>query len=277
MPSAPTYQIDVQAGPIYDVTVTSTETAYTVEVVTGPTYQVELQLGTGPAGSAATIALLPPTTLPAGSLATAENVGTPTAAVIQLGIPAGHDGTGTVDSVNGVSPDGTGNVVWKPAAADISDATSTGKAVVTAANAAAARTAIGAGTSNLALGATAATAMPGDKVATDLGGAASNDSRFVGVPVSMQTAAYTLVAGDAGSIVEVNSASAVSVTVPASTFAAGQIVEVCQYGAGQVTIVAGSGVTLRNANGLKISAQYGSASIRFRSATEAVVSGSMTT
>lgn len=116
--------------------------------------------------------------------------------------------------------------------------------------------------------------------AADFGTAAGkvaqgNDSRFVGVPVTTQTSAYTLVAGDAGSIVEVNSASAVNVTVPASTFAAGQIVEVCQYGAGQVTLVAASGVTLRSANGLKISAQYGSASIRFRSATEAVVAGAM--
>ena len=107
--------------------------------------------------------------------------------------------------------------------------------------------------------------------------AQGNDSRFIGVPVTTQTAAYTLVLADAGSIVEVNSASAVNVTVPASIFASGQIVEICQIGAGQVTLVAGSGVTLRNAGGLNISAQYGSASIRFRSATEAVVAGSMTT
>lgn len=103
--------------------------------------------------------------------------------------------------------------------------------------------------------------------------AQGNDSRFVGVPVTTQTAAYTLVLADAGSIVEVNSASAVNVTIPASIFAAGQIVEVHQYGPGQVTIVAGSGVTLRAANGLKTAKQYSSASVRFRSATEAVVSG----
>ena len=103
--------------------------------------------------------------------------------------------------------------------------------------------------------------------------AQGNDSRFVGVPVTTQTAAYTLVAPDAGSIVEVNSASAVTVTVPASIFAAGQIVEICQIGAGQVTIAAGSGVTLDNANGLKTAKQYSSASIRFRSTTEAVISG----
>jgi hypothetical protein len=44
----------------------------------------------------------------------------------------------------------------------ISDSTATGRSVLTAADAAAARTAIGAGTSNLALGLTSSTAMPGN-------------------------------------------------------------------------------------------------------------------
>src|SRR5690606_27641284 len=47
-------------------------------------------------------------------------------------------------------------------AADISDASATGQAVLTAASQAAARTAIGAGTSSLALGATSSTAAAGD-------------------------------------------------------------------------------------------------------------------
>lgn len=51
---------------------------------------------------------------------------------------------------------------WKPAAADISDATATGRSVLTAASAATARAAIGAGTSSLALGTTSSTAKAGD-------------------------------------------------------------------------------------------------------------------
>lgn len=47
-------------------------------------------------------------------------------------------------------------------AANISDSTVVGRSVLTAANAAAARSAIGAGTSNLALGSTSSTAMPGN-------------------------------------------------------------------------------------------------------------------
>ncbi len=49
--------------------------------------------------------------------------------------------------------------------ADITDATSVGRQVLTAANAAAARTAIGAGTSSLALGTTASTALAGNGTA----------------------------------------------------------------------------------------------------------------
>lgn len=49
---------------------------------------------------------------------------------------------------------------------EITDATTVGKSVLTAADAAAARTAIGAGTSNLALGTTSSTAAAGDHTHT---------------------------------------------------------------------------------------------------------------
>ena len=52
---------------------------------------------------------------------------------------------------------------------DVTDTTVTGRGVMTAANAAAARTAIGAGTSNLAVGTTAGTAAEGDKVVNKAG------------------------------------------------------------------------------------------------------------
>lgn len=119
MPSAPTYQIEVQAGPVYDVTVTSTETSYTVEVATGPTYQVEMQLGIGPAGTAATIQSISATTVPYGTPASATNTGTPTAAVIEISVPAGKDGTGDVNGPAGAVDshvavfDGTGGKLLK--------------------------------------------------------------------------------------------------------------------------------------------------------------------
>ncbi|MGP0885512.1 hypothetical protein [Serratia sp. CY74308] len=59
------------------------------------------------------------------------------------------------------TPGGGGDVT----SADITDATAVGRQVLTAANAAAARTAIGAGTSSLALGTTASTALAGNGTA----------------------------------------------------------------------------------------------------------------
>lgn len=53
---------------------------------------------------------------------------------------------------------------YQPAAADISDSTATGRSVITAASAAAARSAIGAGTSDLAIGTTSSTAKAGNYV-----------------------------------------------------------------------------------------------------------------
>ena len=75
-----------------------------------------------------------------------------------------------------------------------------------------------------------------------------------------QTASYTLVAGDVNKWVTMSNASANNLTVPASTFTTGQIIYVQQIGAGQTTIVA-SGVTITSTPGLKLRAQYSSASI----------------
>jgi hypothetical protein len=87
-------------------------------------------------------------------------------------------------------------------------------------------------------------------------------------------ASYTFVAGDAGGLVEGNSATAQTFTVPPTTFSTGQSIVVRQYGAGQITIAPGAGMTGRAAGGaFKTFAQYAEAVITFRSATEYIVSG----
>lgn len=73
--------------------------------------------------------------------------------------PATVVGAVTEDGITGAS----GGSVTSD---DITDATTTGKAVLTAASVAAARTAIGAGTSSLALGATGTTAAAGNHTHT---------------------------------------------------------------------------------------------------------------
>ena len=88
---------------------------------------------------------------------------------------------------------------------------------------------------------------------------------------------YTFVASDAYKTVRSTGSSAASFTVPASTFSAGQCIIVSQTGSGQVTLVAGSGMTLNTAGTLKTRAQYSRIAICFNSATDATVVGDMAT
>ena len=81
----------------------------------------------------------------------------------------GAIGAGTSDLTIGTTSSTAKAGDWKPAAADITDATAIGQSVVKAATTAAARTAIGAGTSNLAIGTTASTAKAGNYTPTVAG------------------------------------------------------------------------------------------------------------
>ena len=99
--------------------------------------------------------------------------------------------------------------------------------------------------------------------------------KVIDLSLARKTDDYTLVATDNGQVVEMNKATANTLTVPSGVFSAGQQVLVTQYGAGQTTLV-GSGVTLRSDGGkLKINTQYSSATILFISATEAYVLGNL--
>ncbi|GIE46193.1 hypothetical protein [Actinoplanes lobatus] len=74
---------------------------------------------------------------------------------------------------------GAAAAVHTHTATEISDSTATGRSVLTAADAAAARTAIGAGTSNLALGATGSTAAAGNHTHASGGGSVAVASGYV--------------------------------------------------------------------------------------------------
>jgi hypothetical protein len=71
---------------------------------------------------------------------------------------------------------------------------------------------------------------------------------------------YTLVATDQDTLVTLNNASAITLTVPPSIFTAGMAINIQQLGAGQVTVAAGSGVTITG-TGTKLSKQYSAAVI----------------
>jgi hypothetical protein len=55
---------------------------------------------------------------------------------------------------------------------------------------------------------------------------------------------YTLVLDDKDKMVTLNNASAITLTVPPSIFSANDIVNIAQFGAGQVTLAEGAGVTI---------------------------------
>jgi hypothetical protein len=96
--------------------------------------------------------------------------------------------------------------------------------------------------------------------------------------ISAQTGTtYTLVLANADNIVTADNASAITVTIPPSVFAAGDRITVIQKGAGQVTFAQGSGVTIRStgatATAPKLRVQYSAATIVAESATVFYVAG----
>ncbi|ATW60725.1 tail protein [Gordonia phage Bjanes7] len=99
------------------------------------------------------------------------------------------------------------------------------------------------------------------------------------VTINAQTGAYTLVATDANKAVEVTSGSAVNVTIPTNAsvgFPIGTVIEVDQMGAGKVTIVGASGVTVQSAVATPTSrAQYSALVLRKRAADLWLVTGDL--
>jgi hypothetical protein len=87
-----------------------------------------------------------------------------------------------------------------------------------------------------------------------------------------QTSSYTLVLSDASKIIDMNVGSANTVTVPNNSsvaFPNGTEITVMQYGAGNTTIVAASGVTFRSKDfGTRIGDQYTGATLIKRDTNE---------
>jgi hypothetical protein len=85
------------------------------------------------------------------------------------------------------------------------------------------------------------------------------------ITTNRQTASYTLVLSDANKLVEMNVATANTLTVPTNAsvaFPIGTQILISQYGAGACTITAASGVTLRSESSkLKTNGQYSGATL----------------
>ena len=100
------------------------------------------------------------------------------------------------------------------------------------------------------------------------------------VPENAQTGtSYTLVLADAGKLVTLNNAAAITLAIPANASVAlplGTRIDLLQYGAGQVT-VGGAGVTIRSSGSrLKLSGQYAGATLWKKGTDEWVLIGDIT-
>jgi hypothetical protein len=86
------------------------------------------------------------------------------------------------------------------------------------------------------------------------------------IPLNTQTGTtYTLAAGDAGELVTLANASAITLTVPTNAtvpFAIGTQITITQAGAGQVTVAGAVGVTVNSSdNFLKLRVQWSAATL----------------
>ncbi len=98
--------------------------------------------------------------------------------------------------------------------------------------------------------------------------------------VNNQTNDYTLVLTDAGKVVEMEKGSGNTLTVPANAtvaFPTGTVIEIVQTGAGQTTIAAAGGVTIKSAGTrLKLVQQYSAATLYKRATNDWLLSGDLT-
>lgn len=195
-------------------------------------------------------------------------------------------GNGTITSVTGTAPISVATGTTTPVIS-VADATTTANGVVRLAGdltgtAASPQIAANAVTTSEILDATVATADIADNAITtakivdntiltaDIADNAVTYAK-INTPVTTVTGAYTLLASDSGGFVYVNSASAVTVTIP-STLPASFHCVVIQLGAGQVTL-AGSGVTLQTARGLKTRTQHSAIGVIKKDTTTATITG----
>jgi hypothetical protein len=90
---------------------------------------------------------------------------------------------------------------------------------------------------------------------------------------------YTLVASDQDKLVTLDNVSAITLTIPPTVFSAGQLIDIQQIGAGQVTFAAGAGVTITSTGATsaapKLRAQYSAGTVVCTAANTFTVIGDL--
>lgn len=83
---------------------------------------------------------------------------------------------------------------------------------------------------------------------------------FLTKTIADKSANYSVVAGDKGQLIR-STGSAITITID-NVLAVGEFIDFIQFGAGQITFSAGTGVTLSSSGGkLKTSAQYSAGTV----------------
>ena len=133
---------------------------------------------------------------------------------------------------------------------------------------------------DLAVGALTATTVTPSSGVVFTDGTQTKEGVISRTPIVQKTASYTLSAlTERDSLIEVSSASAVTVTVPPNSSVAypvGTSIDILQTGAGQITVAAGSGVTINATPGLKLRTQWSGATLFKRATDTWVLYGDLT-
>ena len=131
-------------------------------------------------------------------------------------------------------------------------------------------------TAKIASSVTLTTPIIGVAAATSI---ASSGNVVYHTTINPQIASYTLLLTDDGTIIEINSATPVNLTVPLNAtiaFPTGTSITIIQMGLGQITVVPVSGsVTVNATPGLKIRAQYAAATLIKRATNTWILVGDL--
>lgn len=117
-----------------------------------------------------------------------------------------------------------------------------------------------------------------DKPISDATQAALDLKAAKSLTINTLTADYTLVLGDAGEVIEVNSATGKNMTIPNNSsvaFPIGTTILFTQYGVGKITLVPDSGVTIRTPETLISAKQYAEVTIYKRGTNEWIAAGNL--
>jgi len=108
--------------------------------------------------------------------------------------------------------------------------------------------------------------------AVAVGSTGASGTSYTAVTTYTSTS-VTLAAGDIRGLILLSNASAITATIPPSYGTTGETVTLLQYGAGQVTVAGGAGVTLRNSTTLKTRAQYSAITLIRLATNEWLIAG----